>query len=68
MKNPSSAPALLFLAILFGASACSAQTKPPSSSAAKVYGTLGEIETDGYFVRLSSDHAPPIRGVNAFEV
>jgi len=68
MKNNRYAPALLFLAMLFGASACSAQTKAPDSSAAKAYAPLGEIKTAGYVVRLLSDHAPPIRGVNAFEV
>jgi hypothetical protein len=59
---------LFVIAMFLGAAAGTAQTSPPSPSAEKVYGSLGEIKTAGYVVRLSSSPAPPIRGVNSFEV
>jgi hypothetical protein len=57
----------LVLLTLAGIGAGFAQGGSAPASTGKTFGLLGELKTATYVVRLSSDPAPPIRGLDTLE-
>ncbi|MEI6386870.1 MAG: FixH family protein [Spirochaetota bacterium] len=59
--------ALLVLLVSAGLVMGFAQGSSATSTPAKAFGLLGEVKTINYVVRLSSNPAPPIRGLDMLE-